>query len=31
MVKHLPANVEDPKDMGLIPGSGRHRGGGNGN
>ena len=23
MVKNLPANVEDIRDMGLIPGSGR--------
>ena len=31
MVKSLPANAEDAGDMGLIPGSGRSAGGGNGN
>ena len=30
MVKNLPANAGDLKDMGSIPGSGRSRGG-NGN
>ena len=30
MVRHLPANVGDIRDMGLIPGSGRSPGGGNG-
>ena len=31
MVKNLPANAEGTRDMGLIPGSGRSPGGGNGN
>ena len=31
MVKNLPANLGDARDMGLIPGSGRSPGGGNGN
>ena len=31
MVKNLPANVGDARDMGSIPGSGRSPGGGNGN
>ena len=31
MVKNLPANAEDVRDMGSIPGSGRSPGGGNGN
>ena len=31
MVKNLPANAEDAGDMGLISGSGRFLGGGNGN
>ena len=31
VVKNLPANVGDTRDMGLIPGSGRSPGGGNGN
>ena len=31
MVKNLPANVEDISDAGLIPGSGRSPGEGNGN
>ena len=31
MVKNLPASVGDARDMGLIPGSGRPPGGGNGN
>ena len=30
-VKNPPANVEDIRDVGLIPGSGRFRGGGHGN
>ena len=30
MVKYLPANAEDAGDVGLIPGSGRSPGGGNG-
>ena len=30
-VKNLPANAGDTGDMGLIPGSGRFLGGGNGN
>ena len=29
MVKNLPASVEDTRDAGLIPGSGRSPGGGN--
>ena len=31
MVKNLPANAGDIRDMGLIPGSGRAPGGRNGN
>ena len=31
MVKNPPAYVGDARDMGLIPGSGRSPGGGNGN
>ena len=31
MVKNLPANAEDLRDMGSIPGSGRSSGGGHGN
>ena len=31
MVKNSPANAEDIRDVGLIPGSGRSPGGGNGN
>ena len=31
MVKNLPANAGDPRDMGLIPGSGRSPGVGDGN
>ena len=31
MVKNLLANVEDIRDVGLIPGSGRSPGGGHGN
>ena len=31
MVKNLPANAGDLRDMGLIPGSGRSLGEGNGN
>ena len=31
MVKNLPANAVDTGDMGLIPGSGRSPGEGNGN
>ena len=31
MVKNLPAKVGDTGDMGLIPGSGRSLGAGNGN
>ena len=31
VVKNLPANVGDTRDVGLIPGSGRSPGGGNGN
>ena len=30
-VKNLPANARDTRDAGLIPGSGRSPGGGNGN
>ena len=30
-VKNPPANAGDIRDMGLIPGSGRSPGGGNGN
>jgi len=30
-VKNLPANTEDIRDMGLIPGLGRSPGEGNGN
>ena len=31
MVKNSPANAGDARDVGLIPGSGRSPGGGNGN
>ena len=31
MAKNLLANVEDIRDVGLIPGSGRSPGGGHGN
>ena len=31
MVKNLPANARDTRDVGLIPGLGRSPGGGNGN
>ena len=31
MVKNMPANEGDIRDVGLIPGSGRSPGGGNGN
>ena len=31
MVKNPPANEEDVRDVGLIPGLGRSSGGGNGN
>ena len=31
VVKNLPANSGDIRDMGLIPGSGRSLGGGHGN
>ena len=31
MLKNPPANVGDTKDAGLIPGSGKSPGGGNGN
>ena len=31
MVKNLPADAGDTRDAGLIPGSGRSPGGGNGN
>ena len=31
MVKNLPANAEDVRDTGLIPGSGRFPGRGHGN
>ena len=31
MVKLLPANAGDARDLGSIPGSGRSPGGGNGN
>ena len=31
MVKNLPASAGDTKNAGLIPGSGRSPGGGNGN
>ena len=31
VVKNLPANAADIRDMGLIPGSGRFPGGGRGN
>ena len=31
MVKNPPANTEDARDIGSIPGSGRSPGGGNGN
>ena len=30
MVKNLPANAKDARDVGLSPGSGRSPGGGNG-
>ena len=30
VVKNLPANIGDVRDMGLIPGSGRSSGGGDG-
>ena len=30
VVKNLPASAGDTRDMGLIPGSGRSPGGGNG-
>ena len=29
MVKNLPTNAEDTRDMGSVPGSGRSLGGGN--
>ena len=31
VVKNLPANAGDTRDVGLIPGSGRSPGGGQGN
>ena len=31
MVKNVPANAGDLRDMGCIPGSGRSHGGGHGN
>jgi len=31
VVKNLPANAGDIRDLGLIPGSGRSPGGGHGN
>ena len=31
VVKNLPANAEDAGDVGLVPGSGKSPGGGNGN
>ena len=31
MVKNMPANAEDIRDVGSIPGSGRSCGGGHGN
>ena len=31
VVKNLPANVGDVREVGLIPGSGRSPGGGHGN
>ena len=31
LVKKLPANARDTRDMGLTPGSGRSPGAGNGN
>ena len=31
VIKNLPANVGDKRDMGSLPGSGRSPGGGNGN
>ena len=31
VVKNLPANAGDVRDVGLIPGSGRSPGGGHGN
>ena len=31
LVKNLPANAEDARDVGSVPGLGRSSGGGNGN
>ena len=31
MIKNTPANAQDLRDVGSIPGSGRFPGGGNGN
>ena len=31
MIKNLPVDAGDTRDMGSIPGSGRHPGGGHGN
>ena len=31
VVKNLPVNAGDPRDVGSIPGLGRHPGGGNSN
>ena len=31
VVKHLPANAGDERDVGSVPGLGRSPGGGNGN
>ena len=31
VLRNLPANAGDPRDLGLIPGSGRSLGGGHGN
>ena len=31
MVKNVPANAGDARDIGSVPGSGRFPGGGNGN
>ena len=31
VVKNLPVNAEDLRDVGLIPGSGKSPGGGHGN
>ena len=31
MVKNVPANAGDTRDIGSVPGSGRFAGGGNGN